>query len=75
MGTGELKDERNEADLREVEPEILFQDWIDGRNQRLHHVVEQMAEAEGRENLERRGHAVWLVGSWWLVVGSCTTNH
>jgi hypothetical protein len=49
---GQLQDERNEPNLCEIELEVLLEDWIDGRNQRLHHVVEQMTEAEGREDFE-----------------------
>src|SRR5262245_17097271 len=61
----ELQHEGDEANLREIELKVLLQNRVNGRNQRLHHVVEQMAEAESREDLERWIHR-WLVvsGSW-----------
>ena len=43
---GDLIDQRDEADLTEVEVEIRLQIRIDRRQQRLHHVVEQVAEAD-----------------------------
>jgi len=63
-----LQHERDEAHLREIELEVLLEDWIDRGDQRLHHVVEEMAEAERRENFKCRGHA--LVGGWRSVVRS-----
>src|SRR5258705_11115678 len=54
--TGELQHEGDEADLREIELEVLLEYGIDRRNQRLHHVVEQMAEAERDEYLEGGVH-------------------
>src|SRR5438552_1158153 len=65
---GQLQHERDEADLREIELEVLLEDWIDGRNQRLHHVVEHVAETESRKNIERRIHA-------FQVYQPLTTNH
>ena len=56
QGAGKLQDERDQADLGEIEPKVLFQNRVNGWNQRLHHVVEQMTEAEGGENLECRVH-------------------
>ena len=53
---GQLQDERDEANLREIELKVLFENRIDGRNQRLHHVVEQVAEAEGGEDFEGGVH-------------------
>src|SRR5215510_5580614 len=41
--TRELQDECDQANLREIELKILFQHRINGRDQRLHHVVEEMA--------------------------------
>ena len=48
----QLQHERDEAHLREIELEVLLEDRIDRGDQRLHHVVEKMAEAECRENFE-----------------------
>src|SRR5258708_17174244 len=47
-----LAGERDQADLAEVEMERAFQQRIDRRDQRLHHVVEEMAEADGGQNRE-----------------------
>jgi hypothetical protein len=49
-----LAGERDQADLSEIEMERAFQQWIDRRNQRLHHVVQEMAEADGRQNAKGR---------------------
>ena len=51
-GGGQLEGERDEADLREAEPEGRFQDWVDRRNQRLDHVVEQVRKAERQQDGE-----------------------
>ena len=44
--SGNLIDESDETDLTEVELQACLEDGIDRRQQRLHHVVQQMAEAE-----------------------------
>ena len=46
----ELIGQRDEADLREVELKRVLQHRIDRGQQRLHHVVQQMADAEGPED-------------------------
>ena len=51
---GELVDEGDGTDLAEAQPEARLEDRVDRRQQRLHHVVQQMAEADGAED-ERRG--------------------
>jgi hypothetical protein len=56
--TRKLQYECDQPNLREIELKVLFQHRVNGRNQRLHHVVEQMAEAEGCEDLERWIHVV-----------------
>jgi hypothetical protein len=35
------------ADLREAQAEVATQDGVHGRQQRLHHVVQHVAEAHG----------------------------
>jgi hypothetical protein len=47
---GALEDEGEQADLPELQGEILGEDRIDRRQQRLHDVVEQMAEADGEDD-------------------------
>ncbi len=49
---GDLVGEGDEADLGEVEVEGCLEDGIDGGQQRLHHVVEEMTEADGGEDAE-----------------------
>ena len=46
---GKLVDERHDADLSEAQPEVGLEVRINRGQQRLHHVVEQVAEAH-REN-------------------------
>ena len=46
----DLIHEGDEADLAEAEPEVLFEDRIDGGKQRLHHVIQKMTEAEAGED-------------------------
>jgi hypothetical protein len=50
---GELKGQREEADLHEIEPEAGLQHRVHRRKQRLHRVVEEMTEADGGEDGER----------------------
>ena len=44
---GDLEGQREKADLLEIEAIILLEHRIDGRKQRLHHVIEKMAETHG----------------------------
>jgi hypothetical protein len=46
--------ERDETDLGEVEMEGVLKNRIERRNQRLHHVIQKMAEADCEEDPERR---------------------
>ena len=46
----DLVHERDQTDLAEAQTEVLLEDRIDRRQQRLHHVVQQMAEAEAGED-------------------------
>ena len=51
-GRGDLEGEGDEADLGEVEMEGCFEDGVDRGEERLHHVVEDVAEADGRQDAE-----------------------
>ena len=53
----ELEGEGDEADLREIQREVGLEHRVHRRQQRLHHVVEQMAEADGEQDGER-GHGL-----------------
>jgi hypothetical protein len=44
---GDLQGSGNEADLAEVEVVRSFEDRINGGDDGLHHVVEEMAEGDG----------------------------
>ena len=44
--SGNLERQRQKADLLEVQTVILLEHRVDGRKQRLHHVIEKMAEAD-----------------------------
>ena len=46
----DLVDQRDQTDLAEAEPEGLLDHGIDRWQQRLHHVVQKVAEAETGEN-------------------------
>jgi hypothetical protein len=59
--SGDLTGQRDETNLTEAQSETLLQDGINGRQQRLHHVVEQVAEAEDPENPES-GMSIWPRG-------------
>ena len=50
--SGGLKGESDEADLAEIQPKGGFQDRIERRHERLHHIVEEMAETDGEEDRE-----------------------
>ena len=60
----QLKGQRDQSDLREVEAVGVLDERIDGRQQRLHHVVEQMREAERHHDRERAG-----LGKGWREFG------
>ena len=45
-----LKDERDNADLREREVELVLEDRIDRRNDRLYHVVQKMGDTADDEH-------------------------
>ena len=49
----DLEREGDQADLAEVQREGGFQDRIERRDERLHHVVEEMAEADGEKDRRR----------------------
>ena len=49
---GELRGERDQADLAEIEVVGLLEQGIDGRDHRLHHVVQQMAKADRAQHAE-----------------------
>ncbi len=51
---GELVGQRDQTDLAEIEVEAALEDRIDRRQQRLHHVVQQVAEAQRRQDAECR---------------------
>jgi hypothetical protein len=60
---GELVGQRDQSDLAEIEREIVLEDRIDGEDQRLDHVVEQMRKTDGAKDAEigaipRRGRGL-----------------
>ena len=59
---GHLEDERDETDLGERKTEFGFEQRIDRRNHRLHHVVEQMGDAD--EQQDRRRSFAGAVRIW-----------
>ena len=50
---GALECQRDDADLAEIQPIGLLEQWIDRRNERLDQVVEEMRKTDRRENGER----------------------
>ena len=58
---GELKGQGNQADLGETQLEGFLQERVDRREQRLDHVVEEMAEAQ-RPQYRKRGLLGFLPG-------------
>jgi hypothetical protein len=52
QGSGHLIRECDQAQLPEIQMERVLQNGIDGRDQRLHHVVKKMAEADRGQNSE-----------------------
>ena len=48
-GGGQLEDERDKPDLGEREAEVVLQQRVHGRDDRLYHVVQQMAKADGEQ--------------------------
>jgi len=51
---GHLIHQRDDADLAEVQAQIRLDVRIDCRQQRLHHVVEQVTEADRQDHAEDR---------------------
>jgi hypothetical protein len=51
-GGDDLVGESEEAEVGEVEVKLALEDRVDRREQRLHHVVEEVAEADGGEDAE-----------------------
>ena len=43
---GHLENQRDDSDLGEREAEFLLQERVDGRDHRLHHVVQQVGDAD-----------------------------
>ncbi len=71
---GDLVGEGEEADLGEVQMEGAFEDGVDGGQERLHHVVEEVAEAGGGEDTDecsglRRGGGRLSFEGWCLAHG------
>jgi len=52
QGSSQLRSERNAADLPVVEMKSVAQHGVDGRKERLHRVVQQVAKADGKQNGE-----------------------
>ena len=52
---GELEREGDQADLGEIQRERGLEHRIHRRQQRLHHVVEQVAEADGEQDRKSGG--------------------
>ena len=85
QGCGQLEHQRDQADLREIQRVGLLEHWVHRRDQRLHHVVEQMAEAErqqhrkrgarcGRPGRGRRGGCVRQICDGFLHAGLLATS-
>lgn len=55
-----LEHKRNHSDLGKGKSEFLLQQWIDRRNDRLHHIVEQMGGTDHEENRVDRTPAIGL---------------
>ena len=51
-GCGDLECQSDESDLPEIEMEGLLEHRIDGGQQRLHQVVQEMADADGGQDGE-----------------------
>ena len=49
-GRSHLEDQRDESDLSERKAELLLEQRIDGRDDRLHHVVEQVRRASHQQD-------------------------
>jgi len=54
-GCGDLESKGDEADLGEVELELGFEDGVNGGQDGLHHVIDEVAKADGGEDAEERG--------------------
>ena len=57
-GCADLIGQRDRADLHETQVEFALQQRINRDDQRLHHVVEKVREADGAQNLEARLRSV-----------------
>jgi hypothetical protein len=73
-GRCNLEGEGDEADLGEVEMERCFEDGIDRRQQRLHHVVEHVAEADSREHT-KHGFFFGCVGGIYCLLRDSLSAH
>ena len=60
---GDLVRQSDDADLTEVQTEIGLKFRIDGRQQRLHHVVQQVTEADGNNYREDSAFGLAHLGS------------
>jgi len=56
----DLIGQRDEADLHETQAEFALQQRIDCNDQRLHHVVQKVREADRAQNIEARRHCLAL---------------
>lgn len=53
---GHLENQRDDSDLGEREAEFLLQERVDGRDHRLHHVVQQVGDADHEQyRVDRSG--------------------
>ena len=59
----DLVGQRDRADLRETQVKFALEQRIDGDDQRLHHVVEEMREADGAQHIEARLHAAGAIAA------------
>ena len=49
-GGSQLEHQRNDTNLRKGKPELILYHRINGRNDRLYHVVQQMGKTDGEQN-------------------------
>ena len=45
-----MRGERDQSDLPEIQPQGFFQQRVNGGDERLHRVVQQMAKADGKKD-------------------------
>jgi hypothetical protein len=72
QGRRELEGEGDETDLAEIEVKAGLQHRVHGRQQRLHHVVQQVAEADREQHGDGGGHRGKVAGE---VVGRGLLSH